>query len=206
MASLTAAVPLSPSDLLPYIDGQRAVELCYSDREVGVSGFEYPDEEDIDDIAKAVTACNSAWNRLVSACRKGEIYTARELVDLANDADRGAMLRELVSDLFWGTLIKRRRYVKGEPQGEEQSKETAETQLEQLESGHRIFVLDGVAVTDSSGTPTGQTYGNERSVRGAMSVGGPDQTRRDPLDRFWGCTGQPERGDSGYSGGSGRCC
>ncbi len=204
MPSLTAAATLDPSDLVDYVDGDRVMELLTNGSEI-TEGVEYEDVSEIDDNARAVKLTNAAWFKVMMACRRGDIYLGRELVDLANDAVRGQPLLQLVADLFWCSLIRRRRHVEGEPQAKDPSCEDAEKMLEMLQSGHRIFVLDGVTQTSAGGVSIG-TYGNELGPPTALSVGemGSVATGVDPLNRFFGCTSWPRA--YGAGGGRGGCC
>lgn len=185
LASSTAydGVAVFPSQLLPFLDGARAMELLADDGET------VSESTAIDGNSRAFALCQAAWTDMLGACTRGDIYRKRELIDLASDPFRGMVLIELIADLFWGKLIKRRRYVQGEPQAEEAGVERARQALDLLERGQRIFNLDGVAITDSSGVLTGATYINE--------LGGPTRLHSgkfgarnstDGLGRFWGCS------------------
>jgi hypothetical protein len=123
------------------------------------------------------------------------------LIDLANDQVRGQDLMELLADLFWCRLIKRRRYTEGEPQGKDAACESAEARLEQLRQGTRIFVLDGVRVTDDNGNLTGDTYDNVMGPPTTIDVGVIGSDCYDPVSKFWGCT-NPCRSDRRRGG----CC
>lgn len=184
MPSLTSATVLLPSDLLPYSDRKRVLELLVDD------GDPELDEEDIDDDATALRLARAAWSKMVGATRRGDIYEARELIDLANDAERGQMLVALVADLFWCMCQKRRRYTENEPQAKDPACEEAEKTLEALQSGHRIFVLDGVAISDADGNLTGDTYSNVKGPVTRLQTGefGTTGSCTDPANRFWGCT------------------
>lgn len=197
MPSLTEPTVLLPSDLIDYMDTGRAMELLTDD----IEGVEPDAVADIDSNTRALKLARAAWAAMVMACRRGDIYDGRELVDLANDEVRGQSLVELVADLFWCRLQKRRRYVEGEPQAADPTCEQAEKQLELLQTGHRIFVLDGVTRTDSDGNALG-VYTNVKGPLTAMSVGqlGSDDTYSDPLDRYFGCTDWPRVSGSGGCG------
>lgn len=184
-----AGVTIYPSLFGPYIDTRRAMQLLYDDGELS-DDEDAPTWTTIDGNNHAMALAQYAWMHLQGATRRGNIYGGRELIDLANDQVRGQDLIGLLADIFWCQLIKRRRYVENEPQGKDPSCERAEMMLEQLRQGVRIFVLDGVAVTDDSGASTGTTYTNVMGPPTAMVEGlfGSDPNCPDPARRFWGCT------------------
>lgn len=187
MPSLTSATVLSPSDLVDYLDTKRAMELLFDDGDLN-DDEEPPSVDDIDDNSRAVTLARAAWAEVVAACRRGNLYLGRELVDLANDAARGQYLVELVADIFWCKLVKRRRYVQGDPQAEDPACQRAQEKLELLRRGERIFVLDDVTATDTGGGATG-VYSDTVEKAGAISVGTFGQSNMcHPDNRFWACT------------------
>lgn len=203
MPSLTSATVLDPSDLVDYLDTKRTMSLLYDEGELD-DDEEPASIDDIDDNSRAVTLARAAWSEVLAACRRGNIYLQRELVDLANDSARGQYLVELVADIFWCKLVKRRRYVQGDPQAEDPACQRAQEKLEMLRRGERIFVLDDVVSTDTGGGATG-VYSDSVSKAGAISVGTFGQTNlRRPDNRFWGCVSN-EFNDS-LSGGSGSNC
>ena len=195
MASLTSATVLVPTDLLPFMDKNRVYELLVDEGDTAVT------IDDIDEHATALLLARAAWSKMIGACRRGDIYEGRELVDLANDTERGQALVSLVADLFWCSLQRRRRYTEGEPQAKDAACEEAEKQLENLQSGHRIFVLDGVSISDSNGDLTGGTYTNVKGEPTRLTTGsmGDDGDTTDPLNRLWRCTKPDQYGR--YGGG-----
>jgi hypothetical protein len=185
-----------PSQLLPYLDTRRAMELLYDDGELD-EDEDAPDGDVIDGNERAFALCQAAWREVVMAATRGELYTLQQLTDLAADPVRGQDLVSLVADLFWRRLVRRRRYVKGEPQADDAAGEAADQLLEALRRGERIFNLEGVADSVNGGT-----YENELGERTALSVGRLGSTDLDhPEDRFWGCT-NTDRSDPRYRGGS----
>jgi hypothetical protein len=185
----TDGIVVYPSQFLPYIDGARAVELCFDEGTIAV-GTAYPDPSQIDGLDNARAIADGAWYEVLTACSRGEIYQGRELIDLANDPSRGQVLIKLLANLFWADLIGRRRYAQGEPQAEDVGYKRAQETLEQLRLGERVFDLTGVVQTDASGVPTGSVYGNPVGEASHMSSGrlGVSRTRphcRQPDDRFW---------------------
>lgn len=203
-----------PSQLGPYVDTVRAVELLYDDAELqddDGNETDPPPFEEIDSNERAFNLTQAAWRDILRACRRGNIYQHRELIDLANDPVRGQDLIELVADLFWFKLVKRRRHPKGEPQNDPEGRERVEAVLEQLRQGERIFDLTGVAVTDEDGNLTGAVYENELGTATAMTRGRFGATDRVGRDRrFWGCVNDDQNdpgNQGGYPyGGIGGCC
>lgn len=178
-----------PSQLLPFVDGARVVELLYDDGELG-DAEDVPAATTIDGNARAFALTQAAWRQVLQACRRGDIYRQRELIDLANDPVRGLDLIELVADLFWAKVVKRRRYVQGEPQAEDAGADRALAALDALQKGERIFDLTDVAVTGADGVATGAVYVNEIGQPTRLTVGrfgGACPDRRE--DRFWGTAG-----------------
>lgn len=187
MPSLTSSTVLSPSDIVDYLPISRVMELLTEDYELD-DDEDPPSVDTIDSNDRALMLVRWAWYSMKMACKRGDIYGERELVDLANDEVRGQPLRELIASLFWNKLIGRRRYVEGEPQGKDEYKKEADATLQLLREGERIFDLEDVTKTDSSGTSIG-TYINELGDATKLSVGtyGKSVGRR-PDDRFWACT------------------
>ena len=179
----TSGVVVYPSQLLPFVDGGRAMQLLYDDGDLD-------DDEDpaaattIDGNVNAFNLCQAAWREVVQACARGKIYTITELTDYANDAVRGLDLIQLVADIFWCKLIRRRRYTPEDPQAQASECQEAQEKLQALRTGERIFDLTGVTASD------GSTYGSEVAEAGAISVGRLGGQRCDnSADRFWACTG-----------------
>lgn len=182
MASLTSSTVLSPSDLLPILDKNRVFDLCVDEGETR------PNSNNIDSNARALALAREAWYHMTMACRRGDIYEGRELIDLANDSVRGRPLIGLVARIWWGLLLEGRVYTEPEPQANDPRLKRAEEQLEQLRQGERIFVLDGVTQTDSDGASIG-TYANEKGEPTTLQVGQLGQSDcSTPDDRFWACT------------------
>ncbi len=203
--STPAGIVIYPSMLTPYFDTRRAMQLLYDDGELAESA-DAPSVNTIDGNSRAMALAQSAWYHVLMAARRGDIYTGRELIDLANDPVRGQDLLQVLADLFWCRLIKRRRYTEGEPQGKDGACEAAENALEQLRQGIRIFVLDGVAITDEDGTATGDTYTNVMGAPTALSVGQLGSNCARPEDKFWACTDPCRTERRGGIGGSGCGC
>lgn len=195
MPSLTLPTVLNPSDLVDYLPTRRVMQLLYDDDELD-EGEDSPSVSTIDENDRAIKLARTAWYEVMTAVRRGNIYGKRELIDLANDEFRGGPLVELVASIFYCKLLKRRRYVSGEPQADEGNCEEANASLERLRAGERIFALEGVAITGTDGSLTGGLYENELGEPTTLSVGQfrPDSCGR--LRRFWGCT------DRGCSSGS----
>lgn len=179
--SVTDGVVIYPSQLLPFFDTRRAMELLYDEGELA-DDEEVPSGDSIDANARAFAIAQSAWRALLMAATRGKVYSLQELTDLANDPVRGYDLIELVANIFWCRLIKRRRYTKGEPQNEESACQEAEEKLEMLRRAERIFNLEGVV--DST---TGTARTNLLGAATAMSVGTVGG-RCHATDRFWACT------------------
>lgn len=204
-----SGIVVYPSQLLPYFDNMRAMELLYDENELvdATTGaaIDIPSSDTIDGNARAHAIAARAWGTMKAAVRRGNVYRDRELIDLANDDIRGQMLIELLANIFWCSLLKRRRYVPEEPQGKDQACVDAEEALERLRRGDRIFVLDGVSVTDDDGNPTGDVYGNPLGDSTSMSYGfmGKDNSCRRADRRWWGCTNICK---NKREGDGGRCC
>jgi hypothetical protein len=197
VSSAADGAVLYPSQFGPYLDTRRAMELLYDDSELD-EGEDAPSFDQIDGNDRAFFLAQAAWREVLMAATRGELYTIQQLTDLANDPVRGQDLVALCADLFWRRLVKRRRYVQGEPQAEDATGDRAEQTLEALRRGERIFNLEGVADSVSGGV-----YTNELGARTALSVGRLGSTDLDhPEDRFWGCT-NTDRSDPRYRGG--RC-
>lgn len=172
-----------PSQLLPYFDNSRAMEMLFDSGELAV-GTETPSSNTIDGNARAFALTQSAWRAVIEAVTRGKLYSIQELTDYANDPIRGADLIELVANIFWCKLVKRRRYVKGEPQQEEAACEEAEKKLEALRHGERIFNLEGIA-DSTSGTVRTNLVGETTH----LSVGKLGDTDvQDTTRRFWADT------------------
>ena len=179
----TDGVVVYPSQLLPFFDTRRAIELLYDETELA-DDADAPSADTIDANARAFALCQASWREVLMACTRGKIYSLQELTDLANDAVRGYDLIELIADCFWCKLLKRRRYVSGEPQAKDATCEEAEARLQALREGERIFDLEGV-IDSSTGTPRTNLLGDAT----AMSVGrfGSTDLLR-PDRRYWACT------------------
>ena len=207
MPSLTSTTVLSPSDLVDYMDTNRVCELLVDEGEDAIV------VADLDTNDRAIKIAQRAWYYMTMATRRGDIYLGRELIDLANDSARGQPLVELVANIFWCSLQKRRRYTKDEPQAQDPACEEAEKMLEMLRNGERIFVLDGVTTTNSAGTATG-TYENVKGPPTTLQVGalGSDGGNcASRLDRFFGrCTtdtcGSSDGTYRNYNRGGSGCC
>jgi hypothetical protein len=197
---------LYPSQLLPYMDGRRTMELLYDDGDLA-EGVAVPGPDTIDSNDRAFFLVQAAWQDVLTACRRGQIYGSRELTDLASDPVRGQGLIELVADLFWHKAVKRRRYPVNDPQSEDPGQKEAQDMLELLRTGVRIWDLTGVTRTDSTGAAVG-TYANPLGDTTALQAGRLGSTDRDFADRrFWGTT-DDDRKSPTYRGfwGRGRGC
>lgn len=201
MASLTSARTLVPSDFINFLDGGRVCDLLIDEGEDAVV------IDDIDSNERALDFADDAWGQVLMACQRGDVYSHRELVDYANDSIRGKPLRKLVAYIFWTSCLGRRGYTESEPQAADPKIKQSEGMLESLQSGHRIFVLENVAITDSDGVATGENYTNVKGVPTALQVGKLGNNCYDPSDRFWGCTTPRCSGDpiSTYRP-RGECC
>ncbi len=176
-----AGAVLAPSQFGPYVDRKRSMELLYDDGELD-DDEAVPAWATVDGNETAFMLAQAAWRDILEAARRGEVYSLQELTDYANDLVRGADLIKLAAGLFWGSLIERRRYTKGEPQGEDPAYEKAQRRLQELRLGERIFDLEGVA------NSSGGSYTNELGVASAISVGtfgATDQCKT--ARRLWGC-------------------
>lgn len=194
-----------PSQFGPYIDTARCMELLYDDGDSLLTDEDGnpvppPGFNTIDGNERAFFVAQSAWRSVIQAATRGEVYTIDELTDLANDRVRGQDLIELCADLFWHRLIKRRRYVQGEPQAQDANIERAEAMLEALRRGERIFNLEGV-INSSTGSAYTNVIGEVTALdHGRLGMG--DRDFRD--NRFWACTND-DRNDPNYSAGGGSC-
>jgi hypothetical protein len=99
----------------------------------------------------------------------------------------GGQLMQLIADVVWCQLVKRRRFTKDSPQGQDPSCERSEELLTKLRNGERIFVLDGVVIRNGT-TNTGTWYGSEVSEAGLMHAGSLNTgSGIDCAPNFWGC-------------------
>lgn len=186
MPSRTLPTVLLPSDLVDYLPTRRVMEYLYDDTELD-QDEDPPAVSTIDDNERALKLARAAYRDVLMAAQRGDVYRKRELIDLANDEYRSGPLVNLVADLFWCKLLKRRRYVKGEPQGEEQSCKEAAELLDLLRKGELIFPMEGVEISDSSGALTGGYYENVMGEPTKLSTGLFRVQSCDGSRRFWGC-------------------
>ena len=196
MPSRTLPTILNPSDLTDYLPTRRVMEYLYDEDELD-EGEDPPAVSTIDDNDRAVKFARAAYRDVLSACQRGDVYLKRELIDLANDEYRSGPLVELVAALFWCKLLSRRRYVKGEPQAEEQTCKDAWAKLDLLRKGELIFPMEDVPVSSSAGVLTGEVYTNVMGEPTKMSTGLFRVQGCDRAKAFWGCVADCSTNASG---------
>lgn len=193
-----------PSDIIPYVDFDRFSDLV-------VDGSSDPPETptDLDANAVAVGLLGGAQATIVMACRKSNIYSVQQLKDLVRNAQLnvpagqapGQQLIMLIADTAWCQIVKRRRYPKGTPQGDDETCKRSQEMLEELRTGNRIFELDGVEETDGSGNVIG-VYASDAAAAGLMEAGVLADCAIQNANRLWGCN-IDRAGCSGGTAGAG---
>lgn len=203
-----------PSDLTDFFDFNRFAELlCDTDQEPVTTGSA------LDALPRAKNIVAAAENLIVQACRTRDTYSLQELRDLVRDYHlppgtisgtgtaahevglSGQQLIMLVADLSWCRAMKRKRWVKDSPQGQDPACEDAEAKLDQIRAGDRIFVMQGVEVYDLLGNWTGGWYGTEAPDAGVIQSGNLNTHTGLCAPRLFGCDlDKPRRSGSGF------CC
>lgn len=172
-------------------------------------------EAEVDANKRAVSLVRSAEGLICDAARRGEAYSLQELRDLvrnfqlAQTPPMGEQLMSLIAELTWAGAIRRKRYASGTPQGDDPAQELANARLAELLAGTKIFVLEGVEMTDGAGNVIGH-YGTEIPQAGHMSSGQICSSVGRPT-RLWGVNnhavnnvGQTCNGDE-FGAGRGGC-
>ncbi len=200
-----------PSDLAPYLDWYKfGTLLCTRTTDKPPNTL-----AELDANALAKELVRSAYNEILQAVLKGEKYSLDQIKDLVLDfiaskesrpsANLGQQIVTLVADLAWAAAVRRKRYVKESPQGVDPSVEKSKEDLDRLRRGERIFILDGVDVTDSTGNPQVPPvkYGKEIEVAG-HTVGGSLLNNSHCPTGLWGCESHCD--DLGRGRSRGGCC
>lgn len=171
-----------PTDYDPYFDIRRFAELLVDEKE------SVPATAALDANRRAVAIVRAAESEVVRACRTKDNYSIQQLRDLVrnyrNGGVMGDQLLNLIAELVWSAAIRRKRFASGTPQGDDPSWKFVSERLTQLESGERIFVLEGVEETNGSGTVLG-TYGEEVPEAGLLSGGQLCSSVGQPV-QLWG--------------------
>ncbi len=121
----------------------------------------------------------SGW--IVMSCAVGARYSRAELVTLADQAEEGAMLRRLTSDLAFLLLNGYRGQKSTEAEQLAPMAGTALKMIDLLEKGQRIFEIDGVAEAGSDIDVLTPDMFKQLAMRGRLS-----QSRMFPLTGFSG--------------------
>jgi len=178
-----------PSDLFPYWDVERAAELVTD----GTAAVPSADAAGLNASTKMVNLVRAAEGKVVKACREKSLYSLQQLRDLVyheqTDSSNGQQILSLIGNLVWCHLNQRKRYSADSPQGKDPACAESKDDLDRLRRGERIFVLEGVAVRDSSGNLTGQLYGTDIPDAGILE-GGRLHSNIDGATRFWGNSNQ----------------
>lgn len=177
-----------PSDLIPYFDASRFAECLVDSKEPVPYGPTL-----LDANVRAIQLVRAAEGRICQATRVKNQYSLQQLRDLVLDAQTGGVMGQqlmwLIADVAWCATVGRKRYSADSPQAKDPACESAEKYLEMLQSGEKIFVLDGVPVHDGDGNLTGDVYGPDVSEVGVLE-GSRLHSNIDCAHRFWGNTNQ----------------
>lgn len=203
---------LKVSDLTPYFDWKRFAQLlCDVNTDIPAGS-----ETALDTNLRALALIKTAYSDLLMAVLEGEQYSKKEIEDLvwaflakSTNEYLGRQVISIVADLLWMRAVQRKRYTAETPQGKDPTIERAENALEMLKKGLRIFVMEGVFITDDKGVATLDTYGNEKPVAG-HAVGGDGSLLNDGYpSKLWGCKHGPNFDDSRhirFRDDGGGCC
>ena len=186
------APQIRPSFCTPYFDWRRFAELLCDGKDVPVQH-----EASLDQNVRALELTRAAYTDLLMAVRRGNKYTKKEIEDLIVDytleeegAQLGQQVISLVADLLWIRAITRKRYVKDNPQGADPAIERTDDLMDKLRRGERIFVLEGVHITDDNYQPQSPAvyYGAEIPNAGYATGGDPVNEVGDGPTSLWGCS------------------
>lgn len=187
-----------PSNLINYFDFYRFAELLIDGKETASAT---PAALDVNPRAVAVVA--SAEIDVLNAVRQKQLYSLIVLQDLVRDYQLGGtppagtygqQLVSIIADLAWKHAIKRKRYPEGTPQGDDPAAKISNEQLELLQKGNRIFVIEGMVQTDGMGNVIG-TYGGQEKPLAGLLLG---STMRSDIGRpvgVWGDVGRRHHWD-----------
>lgn len=162
-----------PQDIIPFVDINRFAELLVD----GKTEVAAKTSTDLNANVKAVAQVQAAENDIVEAVRTKQYYTLQQLRDLVRNYQLGGVggfvagtqIITLIADLAWTHALQRKRYAEGTPQADDPSVKRGQALLEQLKTGSRIFILEGVQQTDGAGNVIGTYGGQEKPNAGIMS-------------------------------------
>lgn len=188
---------IKPSHVATYFDWKRFAQLtCVQQADIPPSNLAA-----LDANPRALEWVRAAYTDLLMAVAKGEKYSIKEIEDLVVDfllADegkyRGQQVISLVADLTWKRAVISKRYVKDSPQSEDYAIKSTEEDLARLRTGERIFVLEGINVTDEDYEVQDPPvyYGPEIQTAGHTTGGDGAWMNDNYPTGLWGCkTGMP---------------
>jgi hypothetical protein len=161
-----------PSNLISFFDFNRFAEYLVDNTEVPSANTAA-----LDTNARAIAIVQAAEGDVVTACRTKQLYTLQVLRDLVRDyqvhttlSKFGNQILSLIADLAWGRACLRKRYAKDTPQGQDPGLDLGKDRLELLKSGSRIFVIEGMEMTDGAGNVIG-IYGGQNEPNAGIMTG-----------------------------------
>lgn len=182
---------LKPSDLIPWWDFNRFADLLVDGQEVVP-----PDALTLDANTRAKIAVANAQTDVLEALRTKQQYSLQTLKDMIRDyqlgGNYGYQLMQVIADCAWMHAQERKRYASGTPQAEDPTRKRAEDELAALKSGSRIFILEGMQMTDGNNNVIG-VYTDVKSTVGLVS----GHTLRSDVGRplhLWGTSHHEPRG------------
>lgn len=162
-----------PADIVPFVDINRFAELLVD----GKTQVAAKTSTDLNASPFAIAQVQAAENDIVEAVRTKQYYTLQQLRDLVRNYQLGGVggfvagtqIITLIADLAWTHALQRKRYAEGTPQADDPSVKRGQDLLQQLKTGSRIFILEGVQQTDGLGNVIGIYGGQEKPTAGIMS-------------------------------------